>query len=552
MRFITHITFYCTILLLFSVMLNKDNNPLIRMMSYRSFILLVILVIPVAPSAAQEEALQSITTEELRRHLTFLASDSLQGRGFGTPVPGLEITADYLAENAAEAGLKPAGEKYSGEFVILRSQPVSKNIFLSVIAKSGEVVYSTDSVVSINRSQPNQEINGQLVFAGFGWHDESTGYDDFGAVNLQGKVVLISTGEPEDYRDNNEGRWNTLREKIKIERAAERGAQAVILATSPKEKDNETYNRIKSWLNRISYTLKEGDAWNTIPVILVPPQVADALLRGHGSYGKLLSSVARKMEPKSFRVKKVKIAGNVERTVDSVHAENIIGFVEGSHPQLKEECVVYMAHYDHLGMDDRGRIYNGADDNGSGVVTLLEVAEAFAHLPEKPERSVVFLWVSAEEAGLLGSQFYVQQPFFPLEKTVACINLDMVGRVYEPRDSIWQNSPKLVKDTNGIYTLTSSFFPPLENITDSLCKVFGLVPDKSLPGHFFHSSDHHHFHSNGVPILNLATGYHADYHKPTDDVERISFEKMQRIARLTFLAGYEMAGRPDLKPPLMK
>src|SRR5690606_36472091 len=121
----------------------------------------------------------------------------------------------------------------------------------------------------------------------------------------------------------------------------------------------------------------------------------------------------------------------VKSKTEHFQGKNIIGIVEGSDPVLKDECVVFMAHYDHLGMNENGEIFNGADDNGSGTVTLLEVAEAFAGLEKKPQRSIVFLWVTGEEIGMLGSQYYVDNPLFPIVKTVACLNVDMNGRVFE-------------------------------------------------------------------------------------------------------------------------
>ena len=500
---------------------------------------------------AQQKALKSITTDDLHRHLSFIASDSLQGRGTGAPASGLEKAADYIAKNAGKTGLKPPKDNYFQQFGIIRSKPVQENTFLSVTNRNGAVIFTTDSLISINRSQPEQKINGSLIFAGFGWHNKTSGYDDFCNINLHEKVVLFSVGKPETYNEN--PRWSTHIENKKIKRAAEKGAKAIILVTSPLDKGNETWNRIKRWMQRNSFVLESGAAFEQIPVILIPPGVADALSGDRLNYGQYLSSIARKMKPNTFPVENLEVAGNAERTTDSLQAKNVIGIIEGSHPQLKDECVVLMAHYDHLGTNDKGQVYNGADDNGSGTVTLLEVAEAFAELPERPKRSIVFLWVSAEEVGLLGSDYYTQHPVFPLEKTISAINLDMVGRVYEPRDSVWKNSAKLVKDRNGVYTLVSSFFPPLESVTDSLCAELELVPDKSLPERFFHSSDHHHFHSKGVPILNMATGYHADYHKVSDVVSRINFRKMQRVAQLTFLIGYELGNRQFTKSlPLNK
>jgi Zn-dependent M28 family amino/carboxypeptidase len=224
-----------------------------------------------------------------------------------------------------------------------------------------------------------------------------------------------------------------------------------------------------------------------------------------------------------------------------ISAQNVVGILEGSDAHLKNECIVFMAHYDHLGTDENGTVFNGADDNATGCAILLELAEAFSQLETKPHRSMVFLWTTAEETGMLGSKYHAKNPVFQLDKTKAVINIDMAGRVNEPRDSVWKNSPKLIKDFNGIYTLISDFSPELDEITVSACKKLYLVPDKSLPDYFFRSSDHHHFHSRKIPVLNLSTGYHADYHKVTDEVSRIRFDKVKRVADLCFLVGFELA-----------
>jgi Zn-dependent M28 family amino/carboxypeptidase len=145
--------------------------------------------------------------------------------------------------------------------------------------------------------------------------------------------------------------------------------------------------------------------------------------------------------------------------------------------------------------------------------------------------------VTGEETGMFGSRYYVANPLFPLDKTIACINLDMVGRVFEPRDTVWKTSPKMVKDFDGIFALSGKENPWLVDISDAVCQQLGLIPDKSLPSNFLRSSDHYQFYSKGVPILNYATGYHADYHKPTDEVSKINFQKMKRVADLCFEVG---------------
>ena len=240
-------------------------------------------------------------------------------------------------------------------------------------------------------------------------------------------------------------------------------------------------------------------------------------------------------------VENVRVTIDLKKNTKETVSENIVALVEGSDPDLKNECVVFMAHYDHLGVDKTGDVFNGADDNGSGAVALLEIAEAFAALDQKPKRSIVFLWVTAEEVGMLGSKFYTENPLFPMVKTKACINLDMVGRVFEPRDTVWNRSPKKVKDFDGIFAVTNNVWPRLKEKTITACGKTGLVPDFSLPPYFLGSSDHASFDKKGVPVLNLSTGYHADYHKPTDEIEKINFAKMKRVADLCFILGFDIA-----------
>ena len=235
--------------------------------------------------------------------------------------------------------------------------------------------------------------------------------------------------------------------------------------------------------------------------------------------------------------------GKFTEEVKELNGRNVVGIMEGSDPELKTECVVFMAHYDHLGIGKDKEVMNGADDNASGTAALLEIAEAFSKLEVKPRRSIVFLWVTAEEFGMFGSKYYVDHPAFPMEKTLACINLDMVARVYEPRDSVWNHSPKRVKNIDGLYTLTNNICPRLVAISDSVCGKLGLVPDHSLPESFLYNSDHYHFHKNQVPVLSISTGYHADFHKPTDETSKISFSKLKRVADYVFWVGYAVANQ---------
>jgi hypothetical protein len=420
------------------------------MIWYKYFISILLLSLLAKFGQAQQPAIQCISEDDLKRHVSFLASDGLQGRDLGSA--GLEAAAEYLRKEAEKAGLKPGGNNYSQNFTLVATRPNLKN---SWIKKAGSEEILIDSVICMNQFTKHFKQSGEVVFAGFGFQNEN--YDD----------------------------------------------------------------------------LKNVD---TIP------EFADNILGEKGACKNYLQEIANQNQPHPLYPENLEIEIQTSSFLKEHRVKNIIGLVEGSDSLLKNECVVYMAHYDHLGTDSEGNIYNGADDNASGCAALLEIAEVFSQPEYKPARSILFLWVTGEEKGFLGSGYYADNLVFPLSKTVACINLDMIGRVYEPRDSVWKNSPKLVKDYDGIYTLVSDFNPKLVQLTDSVSKELGLIPDKSLPEYFFRSSDHYHFHSRNVPILNLSTGYHADYHKVTDEISRIRFDKIKRVAELSFWVGCKMAG----------
>ncbi|MBT6999352.1 MAG: M20/M25/M40 family metallo-hydrolase [Prolixibacteraceae bacterium] len=489
------------------------------------------------------EGIKTINKEDLRRHLIFIASDSLQGRKFGTEISGLEITADYLKDYAQKIGLKPHIDDFFQSVGIIATMPGLGNIFIEVVNQKKKSVFNTNSVVSLNGRLDALELEGEeIVIAGFGWQDPGNSYDDFEGIDVAGKIVIYAQGNPDLYLKGENFSWNNRQERAKFEKVFKQKPKAIIIASNPKDKKNNTFNRINRWNTRTKYFLNEtNESSDEQAIFLTEPSFVDVLLGGKGRFKKYLNDISKNKKAYSFLVNDFKINLVVRGTSKLLDAKNVVGIIEGSDAVLKEECVIFMAHYDHLGVNNEGEIYNGADDNGSGTVTLMEVAEAFMSLDQKPKRSIVFLWVTAEEIGMLGSNYYTQNPVFPLDKTVACINLDMVGRVFEARDSVWDKSPKLVKDFDGLFTLSNDVWPKLEQINDSICSELGIIPDKSLPPGFLRSSDHYYFHEKGVPILNYATGYHADYHKVSDEVSKINFDKIKRVADLCFLVGLEIA-----------
>jgi Zn-dependent M28 family amino/carboxypeptidase len=235
------------------------------------------------------------------------------------------------------------------------------------------------------------------------------------------------------------------------------------------------------------------------------------------------------------------IALKSERKVELVSSENVLGFMEGT--DKKEEILVVTAHYDHVGIIN-GQIHNGADDDGSGTVTVLEIAEAFAKAKAEgkgPRRSILFMTVTGEEKGLLGSEYYSENPIFPLDKTVADLNIDMVGRVDEKH----KNNP------NYIYIIGSDMLSSeLHKLSEETQKKYAsdveldyTYNSEDDPNRFYYRSDHYNFAKHNIPVIFYFNGTHDDYHQPTDDVEKINFDKMEKIARLIFSTAWEIANR---------
>ncbi len=223
---------------------------------------------------------------------------------------------------------------------------------------------------------------------------------------------------------------------------------------------------------------------------------------------------------------------------------NVAGYIEGSDSVLKNEIVVFSSHYDHIGTSG-SKVNTGADDDASGCAALLSMAEAFQSLEKKPLRSILFLWVSGEEIGLYGSKSYVDNPLFPLEKTVADLNMDMIGRVKGVADSTKENP---MSGTNTVFVITDNQSKDLRSIADEIDKKSQLDFDYSLSGRdhplrLFARSDHYNFVEKDIPVLFFTTGLHTDYHTPGDVVEKIDFKKMEMVTRTMFEIGLTVANR---------
>ncbi|MCB9194770.1 MAG: M28 family peptidase [Flavobacteriales bacterium] len=229
------------------------------------------------------------------------------------------------------------------------------------------------------------------------------------------------------------------------------------------------------------------------------------------------------------------------KTNQVLSSENVLGFIEGS--DLKEEIVVITAHYDHIGYDN-GEVCNGADDDGSGTVSLLEIAEAFSIAKREglgPRRSILFMTVSGEEKGLLGSQYYSENPIFPLENTIVDLNIDMIGR----KDSLHDNENYVY--LIGADRISKDLHYISEKVNNELIhfQLDYTYNDENDPNHFYYRSDHYNFAKHNIPVIFYFSGVHEDYHKPTDDVDKIMFPKLATTAQLIFYTAWEIANRNE-------
>jgi len=292
-------------------------------------------------SFAQDSGLKTINTEDLKRHLTFISSDSLQGRAFGTPIPGLEITANYLKTNIKEMGLAAGDDGYFQTVPIVLSQPDNKNSFLEITDNNGKAIFKTDSVIGLPAGRDINISNAEVVFAGFGTSDEKTGYDDFKGLDLQGKVVIFSLGSPEGFKNKELPGWNNKLETTKVNRAMKLGAAGVILTDSPLAGGNSIYKRVNHYRNRGSYSLQTPEKEKQFnDFVLTTSLQADAVLGKKGKLKKLLSKISKENKPRSFAIEGIRANVNIKGETEHFQAKNVVGIVEGSHPFLLHIMII--------------------------------------------------------------------------------------------------------------------------------------------------------------------------------------------------------------------
>jgi Zn-dependent M28 family amino/carboxypeptidase len=274
---------------------------------------------------------------------------------------------------------------------------------------------------------------------------------------------------------------------------------------------------------------------------LVGPNIAAAILQETGkTLSQLRLSAYQDSSFQPISLNQTTVTIDIKNSKELKTTENVVGFLEGSDPKLKDEVVAFTGHYDHLGITPEGVVYPGADDDGSGTVTVLQLAQAFTSNPVKPRRSILFMTVVGEEKGLWGSEWYVNHPILPLEKTVADLNTDMIGRTDKKYDDLKSSNYVYVIGSDKISTQLDSILKVSNKETENIILDYTYNDDKD-PNQFYRRSDHYNFAKHGVPIVFFFTGVHADYHRPTDTVDKILFDRMVRIVRVIYATGWKVA-----------
>lgn len=482
-----------------------------------------------------------IDSQQYLQHIKFLTSPELKGRATGTPE--LEKAAQYIAAQFRSFGLQPVGDDG-----YLQSYPVTTNARLG---RGNHFDYSTggrttslkfqDEFTPFNFSSKTK-LSAGVVFAGYGITAPEYNYDDYAGIDVKDKLVLILRHEPQEYDEKSvfAGKVYTEHAQFfsKAVNAKMHGACGVILIN-----DQPNHRGEADQLEKFGRTVGPADAG--IPFVQIKADIASKWLAAAGkNLDEIEAGIDKDLKPRSFPLPdSMQVRENVdlERIVKTVHN------VEGYLPGASDEYIVIGAHYDHLGLGEQfsmapsmaGTVHPGADDNASGTAGVIELARWFSAQP-KQKRGILFMAFSGEELGLLGSSYYVSHPAFPLQKAVAMINLDMIGRVREG---------KIYIGGAGTGTTTRAL-------------VEKIIPKYQLHIDFsdttgYGSSDHTSFTTKQVPVLFFFSGLHGDYHKPSDTWDKIDAPGTAKLLQLIGEVGEELiddAGRPQFvrvkEPPV--
>ncbi len=495
----------------------------------RTMLGILSLLVPTVLALGQTSS-PAITADELKEHVKYLASDELEGRLAGTE--GNRKAANYIAGLMKGYGLAPAGDSgtYFQTFDFVASVRLgdgNKCILEGKAIEGGEEELKVDEAFRPLGFTSNASVSGPIVFVGYGISAPDSKYDDYKDLDVNGKIVLVLRYGPDGNDMHSDlNKYTSLRNKTRT--AREKGAQAIIIVSGPVDDPDDD-------LIKLSYD--QSFASSGLPAVSMKRAFFDRIIASSGKDLRVRQEEMKKnREPEGFELAGVTISLKTDVEFVREKSANVVGYLEGHDPKLRDEAIVLGAHFDHLGYGGPGsgslvpdvhEIHNGADDNASGSAALLELEQAFASKAQELKRTLIFTAFTGEELGTLGSSYYVNHPYFPIDKTIAMINMDMVGRL--------ENKSLTVYGTG-----TSPAWNPLLAKYDSDSTfTLKLIPDGIGP------SDHSQFYGKDIPVLFFFTGTHSDYHKPSDDWDKLNYTGEQKVTQYVYSIVKDLDSAPE-------
>ncbi len=511
------------------------------------------LLLFIGVSAQDKTAIKFSTTinkDHGYKHLSILASDEYEGRETGKK--GAWMAAEYIRNHFKSIGLKgPVNGDYFQPIDMVSYQLTQTVLSVNGVAKEeGKDFVIPTSGVSLKGFTFHGD---DVVFAGYGLNKD--GYNDFAGIDVKGKVVIMfASGDPTAKgaaapEDRAARRKAILAQQAKIKYLADNQALAVLQIDPALDNLTPELKAMYAGAGQVGLKTEERRArmekMLNFPSILISPATADEILKSAGTTAAALKTqIDTDVKPAS-RAFRLNVSGSAVKEEVKVRAENVLGFLEGSDPVLKNEVLVITGHYDHIGLTLSGedKVNNGADDDGSGTTGVLMIADAFAKAKKAgkgPKRSILFMTVVGEEKGLLGSEWYSEHPVFPLNKTIANLNIDMIGRVDKEHEQNPEfiyiiGSDMLSSDLNAIGIKANETYTKL-----NLDMTYNNRTD---PNQYYYRSDHYNFAKHGIPVIFYFNGVHEDYHQPGDEVEKIHFDLLAKRAQLVYFTAWDLANR---------
>lgn len=505
-----------------------------------------------AASVITQRGVDTIAAAQLRDYLTFIASDEMEGRD--TPSRGLDTAAKFLALNLARWGFKPAGDNNT-YFQRIDLRRYRADTGQTKFEYNGRALTAGTDFLPAGGSGT---ASGSLVFAGTGWFIKSKEMDAYKDIDPTGKIAVVVGTPNQTPRGVSRAELGKIGEDFMnpSDYARKKGAVGLIYLPD--------FQYLANWQNIRQRIVERGstvvakfqtEPAPSLPSVVISPEIANALFAGERqSASGIFNASYGTSQPAPFVMSDAKkVTLNVASNIETVSTQNVVAVWEGSDPLLKAEYVALGAHYDHVGSGcprvGNDTICNGADDDGSGTTAMLGMAEALAKSPTRPKRSVLFVWHCGEEKGLWGSRYFTEYPTVPLDKIVAQINMDMIGRSKKEGDTNPRNSELTGPDS--IYLIGSTMMSTeLGEIVNTVNKSYlnltfdTRYDDPKDPNRFFFRSDHINYARKGIPIIFFFDGVHEDYHRAGDTADKIDYVKMEKVTRTIYMTTWEIANRP--------